>query len=49
MSKLQGEILTFPKISGSVSTPKSLNGSNDVIGIDLGEVDVVKTLSKVVL
>ena len=31
MSKLQGEILAFPKISG------------------LGEVDVVKTLSKAVL
>ena len=36
MSKLQGEILTFPKISGSVSTPKSLSGNVGAKTINIG-------------
>lgn len=36
MSKLQGEILTFPKISGSVSTPKSLSGNVGAKIINIG-------------
>lgn len=36
-----------PKVKAQVRV--KLNGSNDVIGIDFGEVDVVKTLSKAVL
>ena len=36
MSKLQGEILTFPKISGSVSTPKSLSGYVGAKTINIG-------------
>ena len=36
MSKLQGEILTFPKISGSVSTPKSLIGNVGAKTINIG-------------
>ena len=36
MSKLQGEILTFPKISGSVSTPKSLSGNVGTKTINIG-------------
>lgn len=36
MSKLQGEILTFPKISGSVSTPKSLSGNVGAKTITIG-------------
>ena len=36
-----------PKVKAQVRV--KLNGSNDVIGIDLGEVDVAKTLSKAVL
>ena len=36
MSKLQGEIFTFPKISGSVSTPKSLSGNIGAKTINIG-------------
>ena len=36
MSKLQGEILPFPKISGSVSTPKSLSGNVGAKTINIG-------------
>ena len=36
MSKLQGEILTFPKISGSVSTHKSLSGNVGAKTINIG-------------
>ena len=36
MSKLQGEILTLPKISGSVSTPKSLSGNVGAKTINIG-------------
>ena len=36
MSKLQGEILTFSKISGSVSTPKSLSGNVGAKTINIG-------------
>lgn len=36
MSKLQGEILTFPKISGSVSKPKSLSGNVGAKTINIG-------------
>lgn len=36
MSKLQGEILTFPKISVSVSTPKSLSGNVGAKPINIG-------------
>ena len=36
MSKLQGEIFTFPKISGSVSTPKSLSGHIGAKTINIG-------------
>ena len=36
MSKLHGEILTFPKISGSVSTPKSLSGNVGAKTINIG-------------
>ena len=36
MSKLQGEILTFQKISGSVSTPKSLSGNIGAKTINIG-------------
>lgn len=36
MSKLQGEILTFQKISGSVSTPKSLSGNVGAKTINIG-------------
>ena len=36
MSKLQGKILAFPKISGSVSTPKSLSGNVGAKTINIG-------------
>lgn len=36
MSKLQGEILTLPKMSGSVSTPKSLSGNVGAKTINIG-------------
>lgn len=36
MSKLQGEILTLQKISGSVSTPKSLIGNVGAKTINIG-------------
>lgn len=36
MSKLQGEILTLPKMSGSISTPKSLNGNVGAKTINIG-------------
>ena len=36
MSKLQGEILNFPKMSGSVSTPKSLSGNVGAKTINIG-------------
>lgn len=37
MSKLQGEILTLPKMSGSVSTTKSLIGNIGAKTINIGE------------
>lgn len=37
MSKLQGKILTLPKMSGSVSTPKSLSGNVGAKTINIGE------------
>lgn len=36
MSKLQGEILTLPKMSGSVSTPKSLSANVGAKTINIG-------------
>ena len=36
MSKLQGEILTLQKMSGSVSTPKSLSGNVGAKTINIG-------------
>ena len=36
MSKLQGEIFTLPKMSGSVSTPKSLSGNVGAKTINIG-------------
>lgn len=36
MSKLQGEILNLPKMSGSVSTPKSLSGNVGAKTINIG-------------
>ena len=36
MSKLQGEILTLPKMSGSISTPKSLSGNFGAKTINIG-------------
>lgn len=36
MSKLQGEILTLPKMSGSVATPKSLSGNVGAKTINIG-------------
>ena len=36
MSKLQGEILTLQKMSGSVSTPKSLSGNIGAKTINIG-------------
>ena len=36
MSKLQGEILTLPKMSGSVSTHKSLSGTVGAKTINVG-------------
>lgn len=36
MSELQGEILTLPKMSGSVSTPKSLSGNVGAKTINIG-------------
>ena len=36
MSELQGEILTLQKMSGSVSTPKSLSGNIGVKTINIG-------------
>lgn len=36
MSKLQGEILTLPKMSGSVSTPESLSGNVGAKTINIG-------------
>jgi hypothetical protein len=37
MSKLQGKILTLPKMSGHVSTPKSLSGNVDAKTVNIGE------------
>lgn len=37
MSKLQGEILTLPKMSGSVSAPKSLSGNVGAKTINIGQ------------
>ena len=36
MSKLKGEVLTLPKMSGSVSTPKSLSGNVGAKTINIG-------------
>lgn len=36
MSKLQGEVLTLPKMSGSVSVPKSLSGNVGAKTINIG-------------
>lgn len=36
MSKLQGEVLTLPKMSGSVSTPNSLSGNVGAKTINIG-------------
>lgn len=36
MSKLHGEVLTLPKVSGSVSTPKSLSGNFGAKTINIG-------------
>lgn len=36
MSKLQGEVLTLPKMSGSVSAPKSLSGNIGAKTINVG-------------
>ena len=36
MSKLQGEILTLPKMSGSVSAPKSLSGNIGAKTVNVG-------------
>lgn len=36
MSKLQGEVLTLPKMSGSVSAPKSLSGNVGAKTINIG-------------
>ena len=36
MSKLHGEVLTLPKMSGSVSAPKSLSGNVGAKTINIG-------------
>ena len=44
----QKESMNMPQ-KAKAQVRVKLNGSNDVIGIDLGEIDVAKTLSKAVL
>ena len=45
MSKLRGEILTLPKISGSVSAPKSLKGNVGAKTINIGGGTVLPALA----